>query len=35
MILLNESRDFRFITKNWNIVNGQLNANFDVENEII
>ena len=33
--LLNESSDSTFVTRNWSIINDQLNANYDVENEII
>ena len=32
--LLNEPKDSKFETRNWNIVNGQSNATYDVENEI-
>ena len=35
MNLLNEASDSRFVTKKWNIVNDQSNANYDVRNEII
>ena len=30
--LLNEPNDFKFVTRKWNIVIYQLNANYDVEN---
>ena len=33
--LLNEEKDSKFMTRKWNIVNGQSNANFDAGNEII
>ena len=33
--LLNEARDSKFVTRKWNIVDDQSNANYDVENEII
>ena len=33
--LLNEASDSKFVTKKWDIVNGQWNANYDVGNEII
>ena len=33
--LLNEAGDSRFVIRKWNIVNDQLNANYDVGNEII
>ena len=32
---LNEASDSKFVTKKWNIVNDQSNANYDVGNEII
>ena len=32
--LLNEASDSKFVTRKWNIVNDQSNANYDVENEI-
>ena len=32
---MNESSDSKFVTKNWNIVNNQFNANYDAGNEII
>ena len=35
MNLLNESCDSKFAIRNWNTVNNQSNANYDVENEII
>ena len=33
--LLNETSDYKFVTKKWNIVNDQLNKNYDVGNETI
>ena len=33
--LLNESNDYKFVTRKWNIVNDQSNPNYDVGNEII
>ena len=33
--LLNESRDSNFVTRKWNIVNDQSNANYSVGNKII
>ena len=33
--LLNEPNDYKFVTRKWNIVNDQSNANCDVGNEII
>ena len=33
--LLNEPNDSNFVTRKWNIVNDQSNANYGVENEII
>ena len=33
--LLNESSDSKFVTNKWNIVNDQLNANYNVGNKII
>ena len=33
--LLNEASDSKFVTRKWNIVNDQSNANYDVGNEII
>ena len=33
--LLNEASDSKFVTRKWNIVNDQSNANHDVGNEII
>ena len=33
--LLNEASDSKFLTKNWNIVNDQSNANYGVGYEII
>ena len=32
--LLNEESNSKFVTRNWNIVNDQSNANYDVGNEI-
>ena len=31
--LLNEARDFKSVTRKWNMVNDQSNANYDVGNE--
>ena len=33
--LLNEVNDSKFVTRKWNIVNDQSNANYDPGNEII
>ena len=33
--LLNEENDFKFVTRKWNIVSDQSNANYDAGNEII
>ena len=33
--LLNEADDCKFVTRKWNIVNDQSNANYDVRNEVI
>ena len=33
--LLNEASDTKFVTRNWNVVNDQSNANYCVGNEII
>ena len=33
--LLNETIDFKFMTRKWNMVNDQSNVNYDVRNEII
>ena len=33
--LLNEAGDSKFVTRKWNIVNDQSNANYDAGNEII
>ena len=33
--LLNKTNDSKFVTRKLNIVNDQLNANYDVANEII
>ena len=33
--LLNEVKDSKFVTRKWNIVNDQSNANYDAGNEII
>ena len=30
-----EASDSKFVTRKWNIVNDQSNANYDAENEII
>ena len=30
--LLNEASDFNFVTRKWNIVNDQSNANYDLGN---
>ena len=35
MNFLNKSSDSNLVTKNWNIANDQLNANYSVGNEII
>ena len=35
MNLLNESSDSKFVTRKWNIVNDQPNANYDVRYKII
>ena len=35
MNLLNESCDSKFAIRNWNTVNNQSNANYDVGNDII
>ena len=35
MNLLNEVSDSKFVTRKWNFVNDQSNANYDVGNEII
>ena len=35
MNLLNKSGDSKFLNRNWNIVNDQLNANYDIGYEII
>ena len=32
---LNEESDSKFVSRNWNIDNGQSNRNYDVGNEII
>ena len=32
---MNEASDSKFVTRKWNIVNDQPNANYDVGNEII
>ena len=32
--LLNEANDSKFVTRKWNNVNNNLNANYDVGNEI-
>ena len=33
--LFNEASDSKFVTRKWNIVNVQSNANYDVGNEFI
>ena len=33
--LLNEASDSKFVTRKWNLVNHQSNANYDLGNEII
>ena len=33
--LLNEASDSKFLSRKWNIVNNQSNANYDAGNEII
>ena len=33
--LMNKTNDSKFVTRKLNIVNDQLNANYDVANEII
>ena len=33
--VLNKAGDTKFVTRKWNIVNDQSNANYDVGNEII
>ena len=33
-LLVKESNS-KFLTRNWNIVNDQLNANYDVRNDIL
>ena len=33
--LLNEADDSKFVTRKWNLVNDQWNANYDIGNEII
>ena len=33
--LLNESSDSKFVTRHWNIINDQSNANYSVGNKII
>ena len=33
--LLNEASDSKFVTRNWNIVSDQSNANYSIENKII
>ena len=32
--LLNEPNDSKFVTRKWNIVNDQSNANYDVETKL-
>ena len=31
---MNEANDLKFVTRKWNIVNDQSNANYDVGNEV-
>ena len=33
--LLNETNNYKFVTRKWNIVNDKSKANYDVGNEII
>ena len=33
--LLDEANDSKFVTRKWNIVNNQSNANYDAGNEIV
>ena len=33
--LLNEASDSKFVTRNWNIVSDQSNANYSIEKKII
>ena len=33
--LLNESNDSKFVTRKWNIVNNQSNANYDERNKVV
>ena len=33
--LLIEAKDFKFVTRTWNIVNDQSNADYDVGNEVV
>ena len=33
--VLNESNDFKFMTRKWNVANDQSIANYDVEKEFI
>ena len=33
--LLNEASDSKFVTRKWNIVNDQSNANYNIGNKII
>ena len=33
--ILNESSNFKFVTKEWSLVNRQSSANYDAGNEII
>ena len=33
--LLHEPNDSKFVTRKWNVVNDQSNANYDAGNEII
>ena len=32
---LNKAKEFKFVTRKWNLVNDQSNAYYDVGNEII
>ena len=32
---MNQASDSKFVTRKWDIVNDQSNANYDAENEII
>ena len=33
--LLNQSNDYKFVTRKWNTVNDQSNSNYDAGNETI